>query len=83
LPTEAEIATYRAVWSRFQRSALPGPQRRQLAAKLEAFEVAFDHINAYIPTLSPGVPPIGWEEMQEIVSRVREAVRASSTGRTS
>ena len=29
LPTKAEIATYRAVWSRFHRSSLRGPQRRR------------------------------------------------------
>ena len=41
LPTEAEIATYRAVWSRFHRSSLRGPARRRLAAELDALEVAY------------------------------------------
>ena len=41
LPTKAEIATYRAVWSRFHRSSLRGPQRRRLAAELDALEAAY------------------------------------------
>jgi hypothetical protein len=41
LPTDAEIAAYRILWSHFQRSRLRCPARRRLAAELEALDAAY------------------------------------------
>jgi hypothetical protein len=41
LPTEAEIATYAALWARFQRSPLRGRDRWRLATELDALDAAY------------------------------------------
>jgi hypothetical protein len=41
LPSKTEVAEYAAVWSRFNRSSLRGPERRRLAAELDALEARY------------------------------------------
>lgn len=41
LPTDAEIAAYATLWSRFQRSLLRSAERRRLGTELEALDTTY------------------------------------------